>query len=177
MPALIWKTISASFQNSIIFRGAHVAGRTFSATPSICWFGLAWCVCRSSKTGSGEREDWEWNQKEKRHRHRDWVKVRFVSLLFCYHDHCYNLCYGLFSLQYFQVHLKSFQSKVNMIVIVVANTIKCFCCFARQHSVTLTHTHTEIAETKITHSSDHPHHIQTDDLLSSCTREQRWTHA
>lgn len=33
---------------------------------------------------------------------------------------------------YFQVRLKSFQSKVNMIVIVVSNTIKCFCCFCQK---------------------------------------------
>lgn len=28
------------------------------------------------------------------------LKVRFVSLLFCYHGHRYNLCYSLFSLQF-----------------------------------------------------------------------------
>lgn len=31
---------------------------------------------------------------------RHFLKVRFVSLLFCYHGDCYNLCYSLFSLQF-----------------------------------------------------------------------------
>lgn len=85
------------------------------------------------------------------------LKVRFVSLLFCYHDHCYNLCYGLFGLQFiFQVHLKSFQSKVNMIVTVVSNTIKCFFLFCQTTIThTLSHTHGEKKET-VFHSLIHP---------------------
>lgn len=81
--------------------------KNLPCNPSICCLGLAPCLFpffmmikdRESREGGRKAGGIRKGRKIKSQTHI-LLKVRFVSLLFCYHGHCYYLCYGLFSLQF-----------------------------------------------------------------------------
>lgn len=106
-----------------------------------------------------ERERW-CSGKKRGQRHRFKSKICKLIIVVIMVTVITSVIFVQFTV-YFKVHLKSFQSKVNMIVTVVSNTIKCF-FFVSQETAALTLAHQHGKHRNDTHPFipsfiQHPH--------------------